>query len=40
MITVREANAATHHSLQYDQLITQRCILCLKPALRLERRGA
>ena len=38
-ITVREPDAATHPPPQYDQLMSERSILCLKSALRLERQG-
>src|SRR5882762_7843454 len=38
-ITVREPDAATHLPPQYDQLMSKRSVLCLKSALRLERRG-
>src|SRR5262249_2414509 len=38
-ITVRQLDAATRFPPQYNQLMTERCILCLKSALRLERRG-
>jgi len=38
-IAVREPDAATHLAPQYNQLMTERCILCLKSALGLERRG-
>jgi hypothetical protein len=32
-------DAATHLPPQYDQLMSERSNLCLKSALRLERRG-
>jgi hypothetical protein len=38
-ITIREPDAATHLPPQYDQLMPERSVLCLKSALRLERRG-
>jgi hypothetical protein len=38
-ITVREPDAATHLPPQYDQLMSERSVLCLKSALRLERRA-
>jgi len=38
-ITIREPDAATHLPPQYDQLMSERSVLCLKSALRLERRG-
>jgi hypothetical protein len=38
-ITVREPDAATHLPPQYDQLMSERGVLRLKSALRLERRG-
>jgi hypothetical protein len=38
-ITVREPDAATHLPPQYDQLMSERGVLPLKSALRLERRG-
>ena len=38
-ITVREPDAAMHLPPQYAQLSSERRILCLKSALRLERRG-
>ena len=37
-ITIREPDAATHLPPQYDQLMSERSVLCLKSALRLERR--
>jgi hypothetical protein len=37
-ITVREPDAATHLPPQYDQLMSECSVLCLKSALRLERR--
>jgi len=36
-IVVRELDATAHPPLQDDQLISQRRVLCLKSALRLER---
>jgi hypothetical protein len=38
-ITISEPDAATHLPPQYDQLMSERSVLCLKSALRLERRG-
>jgi len=38
-VTVLEPDAATHLSPQYEKLTSERGILCLKSALRLERRG-
>ena len=38
-IVVREPDAALHLAPQHDQLMSERRVLCLKPALRLERRG-
>jgi hypothetical protein len=38
-ITIREPDAATHLPPQYDQLMPERSVLCVKSALRLERRG-
>jgi len=38
-ITVRVPDAATHFPPQYDQLMSERRVLCLKSALRLERQG-
>jgi hypothetical protein len=38
-ITIGEPDAATHLPPQYDQLMSERSVLCLKSALRLERRG-
>jgi tripartite-type tricarboxylate transporter receptor subunit TctC len=37
-IPIREVNTTTHLPPQYDQLMSERDIFCLKPALRLERR--
>jgi hypothetical protein len=37
--TIRKPDAATHLPPQYDQLMSERSVLCLKSALRLERRG-
>jgi len=37
-ITMREPDAAAHLPPQYDQLMSQRHVFCLKSALRLERR--
>jgi hypothetical protein len=38
-IAVRELDATAHPPLQYNQLMSERSVLCLKPALRLEGRG-
>src|SRR5690349_15422722 len=38
-ISVAEVNTTTHLPLQYDQLMSERHVLCLKSALRLEWRG-
>ena len=38
-IPVREVDTTTHLPLHYDQLMSERTVLCLKSALRLERRG-
>jgi hypothetical protein len=38
-IAVREGDATAHLTLQHDQLMSERGILCFKPALRLEERG-
>jgi hypothetical protein len=38
-ITVRELDAARCLPPQCNQLMSERCVLCLKSALRLERRG-
>jgi hypothetical protein len=38
-IVVRKPGAATHLTPQNDQLMSECCILCFKPALRLEWRG-
>jgi hypothetical protein len=38
-ITIRKPDAATHFPPQYHQLMSERRVLCLKSALRLERRG-
>jgi hypothetical protein len=38
-IAVRELDATAHIALQYNQLLSQRGILCLKSALGLEGRG-
>jgi hypothetical protein len=37
-ISVAEVNTTTHLPPQYDQLMSERQVLCLKSALRLERR--
>jgi hypothetical protein len=37
-IAIRELNATAHHPLQHNQLMAKRRVLCLKSALRLERR--
>ena len=36
---VREVDTTTHLPPQHDQLVSERRVLCLKLALRLERRG-
>ena len=38
-ITIREPDAATYLPPQYDELMSERSVFCLKSALRLERRG-
>jgi len=38
-IIVRQPDSALHLTSQNDQLMSERYILCLKPALRLEWRG-
>jgi hypothetical protein len=38
-ITIREPDTAAHLPPQYDELMSERSVLCLKSALRLERRG-
>ena len=38
-IAIRELEAAAHLPLQHDQLMSECRVLCLKSALRLERRG-
>jgi hypothetical protein len=38
-IAVRELDAAAHFTPQHDQLMSECRVLCLKSALRLERRG-
>jgi hypothetical protein len=38
-IAVREPDPPLHLAPQDDQLMSERCIFCLKPALRLEWRG-
>jgi hypothetical protein len=38
-IAVREVDTTTHPPLHHDQLMSERRVLCLKSALRLERRG-
>jgi hypothetical protein len=38
-ITIREPDATAHPPLQHDQLMSERRVLCLKSAPRLERRG-
>src|SRR5258706_4887303 len=38
-IPIRELDATTHPPLQHNQLMSECRILCLKSALRLERRG-
>ena len=37
-ITIREPDTAAHLPPQYDELMSERSALCLKSALRLERR--
>ena len=37
-ITIREPDTAVHLPPQYDELMSERSVLCLKSALRLERR--
>ena len=37
-ITIREPDAATYLPPQYDELMSERSVFCLKSALRLERR--
>ena len=39
MIAIREPDATAHLPPQYDQLMSERSVLCLKSALRLEWRG-
>jgi hypothetical protein len=39
-ITVGEADVISHLAPQHNQLIFERGVLCLKPALRLERRDS
>ena len=38
-VSVRESDATTQLPLQHDQLMSERRVLCLKSALRLEQRG-
>jgi len=38
-IPTRELDATAHPPLQHKQVMTECCVLCLKSALRLERRG-
>ena len=38
-IPIRELDTTAHLPLQHDQLMSERGVLCLKSALRLERRG-
>jgi hypothetical protein len=38
-IAVRQPDATAHFTPQHDQLMSERRVLCLKSALRLERRG-
>ena len=38
-IAVREPDPPVHLTPQDDQLMSERCILCFKPALRLDWRG-
>src|SRR6266404_4178413 len=37
--SIRELDATIHHPLQHNQLMSECRVLCLKSALRLERRG-
>jgi len=37
-ITIRKPDTATHLPSQYDELMSERSVFCLKSALRLERR--
>jgi hypothetical protein len=37
-IPICELEATAHHPLQHNQLMTERSVLCLKSALRLEGR--
>ncbi len=37
-ITIREPDTSAHLPPQYDELMSERSVLCLKSALRLERR--
>jgi hypothetical protein len=37
-ITIREPETAKHRPPQYDELMSERSVFCLKSALRLERR--
>jgi hypothetical protein len=39
MIAIREPDATAHLPPQYDQLMSERSVLCLKSALRLEWRS-
>jgi hypothetical protein len=39
-IAVREPDPPLHLAPQDDQLMSERCIFCLKPAFRLEWRGS
>jgi len=36
---LRTVDATAHLALQHDQLMSERRILCFKPALRLKERG-
>src|SRR5438132_1466535 len=38
-IPIREVDATARPTLQHDQLMSERRVLCLKSALRLDRRG-
>jgi len=38
-IPIRELHATAHAPPQHNQLMSECCVLCLKSALRLERRG-
>jgi hypothetical protein len=38
-ITIREPDATTHFPPQYDELMSERSVFCLKSSPRLKRRG-